>query len=67
MQLERMKKAIVGTWGLAWAIMAMTIHVDSMRNWAMLVGLGVVPPLMLLRMWRQPAPTMSESIHAVLK
>jgi hypothetical protein len=41
--------------------------VGSATGWMLLVGLGLVPPLMLFRMWRQPAPTMSESIYQVLK
>jgi hypothetical protein len=67
MQRENVKSAIVGGWVLGLGAIAVSFGVDSAKGWMLLVGLGVVPPLMLFRMWRQPAPTMSESIHEVLK
>ena len=66
MQREHVKTAIVGGWVLALGAAAASFGVGSATGWMLLVGLGLVPPLMLFRMWRQPAPTMSES-HQVLE
>jgi hypothetical protein len=67
MQREYMKTAIVGAWMLAWGVMALSVDVSSASSWILFVGSGVLPPLLLLRLWRQPGQTMSESIHDVLK
>ena len=67
MQLEHVKKAIVGGWVLALGAAAVSFGVGSPTGWMLLVGLGLVPPLMLFRMWHQPAQTISQSIHEVLK
>jgi hypothetical protein len=67
MQREHMKRAVVGVWVLAWSVMALSVNVSSASGWILLVGSGVLPPLVLLRLWRPPAQTMSESIRDVLK
>jgi hypothetical protein len=67
MQLEHVKTAVVGAWMLAWGVMALSVDVTSISSWILFVGSGVLPPLLLLRMWHQPARTMSESIREVLK
>ena len=67
MQREHVKTAVVGGWVLALGAAAASFGVGSATGWMLLVGLGLVPPLMLFRMWRQPAPTMSEAIHQVLE
>jgi hypothetical protein len=67
MQREHMKSAIVGGWVLGLGALAFSINVSSASGWALLAGLGLLPPLVFLRMWQTPAPTMSESIREVLK
>jgi len=67
MQHEHMKIAVVGAWVVAWSVMALLIGVSSASGWIVLVGLGMLPPLMLLRLWRPRTRTMSESIREVLK
>ena len=47
--------------------MAVSLDVSSASSWIIMIGSGVLPPLMLLRMWHVPAQTLSESIHEVLK
>ena len=66
MQFEHVKTAILGGWVLALGATAASFGVGSVTGWMLLVGLGLVPPLMLFRMW-QPAQTISQSIHEVLK
>ncbi len=67
MQNYQMKAAVVGAWMLACGAMALLVHVSSVAGWAALIGLGILPPLMFLRLWRPPVPSMSESIREVLK
>ena len=67
MQLNHLKSAIVGAWVLGLSAVALSFEVTSASGWMFLVGLGLLPPLVLLRMWRQPVQTMSESIHEVLR
>lgn len=67
MQLEHVKPAIVGGWVLGLAVVGLSVDVSSPSGWMVLAGLGLLPPLLLLRMWHQPAPAMSESIRQVLR
>jgi hypothetical protein len=60
MQLEHVKTAVVGAWMLAWGVMALSVDVTSISSWILFVGSGVLPPLLLLRMWHQPAQTIRE-------
>jgi hypothetical protein len=59
-----MKTAVVGAWVLAWGVMALSVNLSSASSWILLVGSGVLPPLVLLRMWQQ---TVSESTCEVLR
>jgi len=65
MKHEHLKAAVVGAWVLAWIVVASMVDVSSPTGWFVLVGSGVVPPLMLLRLWRPATPTMSEAIRDI--
>jgi hypothetical protein len=67
MQIERMKAFMVGGWVLVLAAIAMSLNVGSTTGWLILVGVGLLAPMMLFRVWPQPVQTMSESIRDVLK
>jgi Cu/Ag efflux pump CusA len=67
MQDKHMKTAVIGTWVLACGVIGLLLSVSSATGWILLIGSTVVPPLVLLQMWRPPAQTMSESIRDVLK
>ncbi|MGH9218102.1 MAG: hypothetical protein ACRD1W_02300 [Vicinamibacterales bacterium] len=54
MTFEHMKIAVVIAWALIWSVIAVSL-VSSVGNWILVVGSGVLPPLMILRMWRPPA------------
>ena len=66
MQFEHVKTAILGGWVLALGATAVSFGVGSATGWLLLAVVGLVPPVML-RMWRQPAQTISESIHEVIR
>jgi hypothetical protein len=67
MRREYMKSAVVGVWVLAWSVIALSVNVSSAIGWVLLVGSALLPPLVILRLWRPPAQTISESIRDVLK
>jgi len=56
MTLEQMKIAVVIAWALIWSVITVSL-VSSVGNWILVVGSGVLPPLMILRMWQPPAQT----------
>ena len=62
MKLERMKTMIALAWVLGGCGVAVAAHTTSVAGWTALVSLSVLPPLVLLRMWKDPAQTLSESI-----
>lgn len=53
---------IAGGWVLSGCAVAAAAHVTSIGGWTVLVALTVLPPLVLLRMWKDPDQTLSESI-----
>ena len=69
MQTELVKKAVIGGWVLGLGVLAFAVNVSSVGAWTVLVGLGVLPPLVMLKMWNPPAParSMSESIRDAIK
>jgi hypothetical protein len=67
MTLEHAKIGVAGGWLLGWAAIALSVDPSSAIGWALLVGSGLLPPLMLSRMWNPPAQTLSESIRNVLR
>ena len=67
MKLERVSLLPAAGWVVAWTGLVLLIHVGSTMGGILLVGAGIVPPSILLRMWRRPAPSMSESIREALK
>ena len=58
MKPEEMKIAVVIAWALVWSVVAVSL-VSSVSNWIMLVGSGVLPPLMILRLWHPRAQSVS--------
>jgi hypothetical protein len=69
MQIEdkNVKAVIAVAWVLTWSVVAVSLNVNSVSSWMLLVGAGTLPPLMLLKLWHEPAQTISESIHEVVK
>ena len=69
MHTELLKTAIVGGWVLGLGVLAFSVNVTSLGAWTVLVGLGALPPLIMLKMWDPtgPAESMSESIRDAIK
>ena len=67
MQFESIKALIVGAWVLGVGAIALSVNLTSTTGWSLLVGLGLLPPLILLRMWKQPEQTTSERIREAIR
>ena len=68
MQTELMKKIIVGGWVLGLGVLAISVNMTSVGAWTVLVGLGALPPLIMLKIWNPPGParSMSQTIRDVI-
>ena len=67
MGTEYVKKAIVCGWVIALVAIAILLNVSTITGWVALIGLGLPPPVVMWRKWKQPATTMSESIRKELR
>jgi hypothetical protein len=67
MQRDHMKAPIIVGWALSLAAIAMSLNAGSPTAWLLLVGVGLLPPMMLFGICRQPAPTMSQKIREMFK
>ena len=61
MKPEEIRMAVVIAWALIWSVTAVPL-VSSIGNWILLVGSGVLPALMIVRMWHPPARTVRAGI-----
>ena len=58
MNPEELKMAAVIAWAIVWSVIAVSL-VSSASSWILVVGLGVLPPLVIVRMWHpfaRPVP-----------
>jgi hypothetical protein len=62
MTLADMKIAVFIAWAFIWSVIAVSL-VSSASSWILLVGAGLLPPLMMLRMWHPPAQTVRAGIR----
>jgi len=62
MALEEMKIGAVIAWAFIWSVIAVSL-VSSVSSWILLVRSGVLPPLMILRMWHPLARTVPAGIR----
>jgi Cu/Ag efflux pump CusA len=67
MGTDYVKKAIVCGWVIALVAIAIVLNVSTITGWVALIGLGLPPPVVMWRKWKQPATTLSESIRKELR
>jgi hypothetical protein len=67
MQLLSIKPVIAILWVSATFIIGIAGNLDSFSSWAVLTGVAVVPPLVMMWRWDDPHQTMSESIQEALR
>ena len=64
MSLPLIKISMSASWVLIATIVAIAWADVSWTKGLMLAGFGLLPPLIILLMWNEPAQTMSERINA---
>jgi hypothetical protein len=62
MSFETMKVAVLGVWALGWGAVAMAANATSVSSWLLLFGIGALPPVIVLPLWKAPARTTSERV-----
>ena len=66
MQPKYMKATISAVW--VCALCAVALYGDfTFSAWVLLLAFAVVPPLVVMRYWREPVQTTSESIQKALR
>lgn len=63
MELQHYKAALATVWVLAACTMGIAVGVASPPALALLLVLGLLPPLVMLRLWTDPPQTIAESIQ----
>ena len=67
MQLKHRKTAYAAVWVLAMCVAGVVANVTSPFSWTVLACLALLPPMVVLRLWKDPVPSMSESIQKALR
>ena len=66
MKLNYTYTTAVAVWVLAMCAIGVTIGTTSLIGWTVLAGFALLPPLAIARWWKHD-PSLSESIHEVLR
>jgi len=64
MQLTPLKVVIAIAWLIAVGALGMYLPATTITGWVAVLGFGLMPAVFMLRAWRQPSETISESIQA---
>ena len=67
MQLVSLKAVLATVWLSAVLIAGLTGNLNSLPSWAVLAGVAVLPPIVMVWRWNAPRQTMSESIQEALR
>ena len=62
MSLHQIKVCVSAVWIFIATVIAIAVDMSWTKG-LMISGFGLLPPLALLLLWNEPAPTMSESIN----
>ena len=63
MHLNSIKTTVAAVWASAVCTAGIVGNFRSASDWAVLAGLAIVPPLVMMWRWNAPRPTMSETIQ----
>jgi hypothetical protein len=56
---------ISAVWVSLTLLVALVADASSVRSWMLVTIVGVIPPLVLLKLWNNgPSPTIAEVLHA---
>jgi len=68
MQLNSIKITVAAFWALAICVAAFLVgNFQSSLQWAVIVSLAILPPFVMVWRWKEPRPSMSESIQDALR
>jgi hypothetical protein len=67
MHPNSIKGLVSAAWLLAMGATGFFANVTSFSGWAVLASCAIVPPLVMTQYWKQPDPTLSESIQQALR
>lgn len=67
MQTDQVKAAVIGTWIAVVGLLGYLSGVTSAAGWTVLTAVAATPPIIMMRLWRAPTQTVSESIRDVLR
>ena len=66
MNLEKIKVAVAAVWILGVLAVGLVVGASS-SFWLVLVALAIVPPFVMMRYWKGPDETISQSIQQILR
>ena len=64
MRFAYAREAVAAVWVLTLCAVGFVFHVTSISSWTVLPALALIALVILQRLWRYPAQTMSERIQA---
>jgi hypothetical protein len=67
MNIDHVKAALMATWILTVGLLGYLLGATSFVGWTALAAITMTPPVLMMRLWRVPSPSMSESIREVLR
>jgi hypothetical protein len=67
MQRKYTKVILAAAWMSAVCAAGLVGDVSSLSSWIVLAGFGILPPLVMMQYWSDPAQSISESIQEVLR
>ena len=67
MQTDHVKAAVIAVWILTVGVLGYVVGATSVVGWTVLAAMALTPPVVMMRLWSAPSPTMSEAIREVLR
>ncbi len=67
MQFTPLKMAIAVAWLLAVGALGVFLPVNTATEWISVIGFGFMPFVFMLRAWRRPTQSISQSIQAAIR
>ena len=64
MNIELRKRLVAAVWFVAAVMVALAFNFGSVEAWGVVAAVAIAPPLVMLRLWKHPAETISQTIHA---
>ena len=61
------RKSLTAVWIGGVATLALAANVTTAAGWALAAGVAALLPAIMLRLWREPKPSLSQSIREVLR